>query len=51
MSTQRLEKHLKQRFLNIKDEYEDGRRSALDLMKKAVITELPLPLLAVRKNN
>lgn len=44
MGKQRLEKHLKQLVLNIKYEYEDGRISALDLVK-AAINKLPLPLL------
>lgn len=44
MGTQRLEHHLKQMVLNIKYEYECGRKSALELLL-SVIQKLPIPLL------
>lgn len=44
MGKQRLETHLKQIVLNVKYEYEDGRLSAIELIK-AVVSKLPIPLL------
>ena len=44
MGNQRIEQHLKQIVLNIKYEYEEGRLSALELVR-ATLVKLPTPIL------